>query len=142
VLASSFFGTQNLRVSIVDVDTGINVGTITIRHESSEYDGDTEIVTGPSGHSIACDASGICLVAWRLYLTTRIWDEHFEDSESVAIEARAFNVRTGELGPELRLDETQPFDRAGPSAESLGDGRFRVTAEVDGQSREYLIDVR
>lgn len=119
-------GETSLTLRVFDLDDLSKGGGMTVRKVESESDTLTEITTGASATSYACEQSGICVASWLLTRTT-IVDQDYSDTETLRYEARAFHVGTGELGPETILGDAAPDSFAPPFVEPLGEGRFRVT---------------
>ncbi|HXC52498.1 MAG TPA: hypothetical protein VN634_16575 [Candidatus Limnocylindrales bacterium] len=112
--------------TVFDVDAVDHRGTVILKGVVREGEGDTEISTGAGHNQIECDERGICVATWILSRTT-VEDEYYSNTESLGYYARAFNVHTGEVGPELFLADSDPAEFRAPSVVTIDAGLFRVT---------------
>jgi hypothetical protein len=82
----------------------------------------------PRTPSIACDADGQCLIVWLAQRETRFSD-YFEN-ESLGIDARIMDARTGVLGPTTRLVTTDAGFWGRPEVATFGERRFILAYDV------------
>jgi hypothetical protein len=120
------------------VDSGDMQSTTTIALKATAQYGPNRAVQ-PSNVFVACDAAGVCLASWMLEDTT--WHGDYSSVEYLGAYARPFDVATGTLGEEIRL---QGIDSGTTSVmvASIGSGQFVVA--VDGYSgfTVHRVDVR
>lgn len=112
-------------VMVFNVDAVEERDSIFLKDVVEEGEGDVEISTGAGADRFACDESGICVAAWLLARTT-IVDQDASDTEYLGYHARAFNVHSGEAGPEIALADSDPLGVFVPTVTALGADVFRI----------------
>ena len=114
-----------LRVWLIDAEALGSIATVTLA-ATSEPEPNHHLL--PVDSDLACAPTGTCLATW--LLRREITDNDVIFTESEGVYARAFDVRTGRLGPEVRI--LDPMDaEEGVIVASQGDGLF-ATARVSG----------
>jgi hypothetical protein len=113
------------RVWLIDTAELDSIATVTLA-TTSEPEPNHQLI--PVDADLACAPTGTCLATW--LLRREITDDDVIFTESEGVYARAFDVRTGRLGPEARI--LDPMDtEEGVVVASQGDGLF-ATARISG----------
>lgn len=78
--------------------------------------------------NLACDVRGTCVLTWVVNHET--WDYDAVFTESVAVRAAAFDIRSGKLGQAVSIREPV-HDEFGALVASTGPGRFLLASVLD-----------